>query len=95
MFVLLQLLYNVVMWLVGVYTSNCPIPVCRAPYQTFTKEALQTGFGPTGNTIPEIIACIYSHNHITTYFKVTVIKQHLKNCEQPDLSYNALMLLIY
>ena len=30
-------------------------------HQTITQVALQTGIGPTGNTIPDTIDCIYSH----------------------------------
>ena len=30
-------------------------------HQTFTQEALQIGIEPTGNTIPDTIDCVYSH----------------------------------
>jgi len=37
-------------------------------HQTFTQEALPTGIGPTGNTIPDTVDCVNSlqpHNNIS------------------------------
>jgi hypothetical protein len=48
-------------------------------------RALPTGIGPTGNTIPDTVDCMYSHQ----------LHNILINCKQLDISYEVLMLLVH
>jgi hypothetical protein len=59
------------------------------PVLRFTQEALQTGIGPTRNTITDTIDCIHSqkiHNILSSlYFNI-----HFRNYKQPNISHNVL-----